>query len=437
MKRPNILFLHLDQLNLGAIGVNGCRYVSTPNIDRLFARGVSFRHSCVANPVCTPSRTCWYTGLMSEEHGQLANDAEFDIDPAIADIGPLVRRGGYDPVYMGKWHIAKPVEKSFDLEFNGHQHGEVGDAFTARAAEAFLANREGNKPFFLNVGLFNPHDCCMWAYTFFPCPPAKFSLARGLIDELPELPPNHRLSAHPTFASGAAADPTGGRWSDLHWRYYMYCYYRSVEMADAEVGRIVDALENSRFADNTLLIFASDHGDGLAQHYHYGKACVLDHSVIAPIVLVDPTVRGRRDDTHMVSNIDVTATICDYAGVDPLPGRRGLSLRPLVEGRNPPWRPYAASTTARSRERMIRTPEYKLINDRVTREYVLYDLVKDPWEMRNVSADPAHAGTLARLRIVMDDNEATYHFARNTVRMLENLERERVLGSPRMPDVFG
>lgn len=426
MKRPNILFLHLDQLSLTALRAGGCPHVSTPNMDRLFERGTSFRHSCIANPVCTPSRTCWYTGLMSEEHGQLANEAEFNLDPSVADIGPLMQRGGYDSVYMGKWHIAKPVERSFQLAFNGHEHGEVGDAYTARAAEAFLAGREGGKPFFLNVGLLNPHDSCMWAYTFSPSQPAKFSLAQGMIRQLPELPPNHYLSAHPTFA--IAADPTGGHWTDLDWRYYMYCYYRNVEMVDAEVGRIVQALENSRFADNTLLIFASDHGEGLAQHFHYGKATAMDHSVIAPLVLVDPTAQGRRDTTHIVSSIDVTATICDYAGVDPLPGRRGLSLRPLVEGKDSPWRAYAASTTSLSRERIIRTTEHKLINDRVTGEYVLYDLVNDPWEMRNVAANPAYARALAKLRSAMDENEAGYRLARHTVRMLQTWERERERG---------
>jgi choline-sulfatase len=257
----------------------------------------------------------------------------------------------------------------------------------------------------------------MWAHTFFPCPPAKFSLARSLRDQLPELPPNHYLSAHPSVTKGAAADPTRGQWTDLDWRYYMYCYYRDVEMVDAEVGRIVSALEGSRFAGNTLLIFASDHGDGLAQHYHFGKASLMDPSLIAPLVVVDPGVRGRRDTTHMVSNIDVTATICDYAGVDPLPGRRGLSLRPLVEGRNPAW------------ERMIRTPAHKLINDRVTGEYILYDLALDPWEMKNVASDPAYAASLAQLKATMDENERGYRYARNTVRMLQDWERQRAGGS--------
>lgn len=420
MKRPNILFFHVDQLNCYALGINGCRDVATPNMDRLFARGVWFQRNVIANPWCMPSRTCWYTGLMSEEHGMLGNVPQFHLDPAVADIGPLVASGGYDSVYAGKWHLTKPVERSFQVEFGWHEHGEVGDAYTARAAEAFLANREGSKPFFLNVGLLNPHDTCMWTDPFFPCSPGKFSLAKGLEDRLPELPPNHYLSAHPTVATGPAADPTQGRWTDLDWRYYMYRYYRNVEMVDAEVGRVISALEHSRFADNTLLIFASDHGEGLAQHLHYGKECILDHSVMAPLLIVQPGVSPRRDVRHMTSNIDVTATICDFAGVDPLPGRKGLSLRPLIEGREAPdWRPFAASTTNRSRERIIRTPDHKLVNDRLNGKYILYDLVMDPWETRNVIADPAYAGTLAQLKGYMDRNEASYHYAPQTVAMLK------------------
>jgi choline-sulfatase len=397
-------------------------------MDRIVEGGTWFRQSCIANPVCCPSRTSWYTGLMSEEHGQLTNNAEFNIDPATEDIGPQVKSGGYDSIYMGKWHVAKPVGKSFDLEFNGHGHGELGDAWTARAAEAFLANREGDKPFFLNIGLLNPHDCCMWTDTFTPCGPGKFSLAEKMRDELPELPPNHYLSAHPTVLTGAAADRSEGRWKDLDWRYYMYCYYRNVEMVDAEVGRVYDALINSRFRDNTVLIFASDHGDGLAEHYHYGKDCILEHSVMAPLVVVDPTARAHRDMEHMVSNIDVTATICDYAGVDPLPGRKGLSLRPLVQGKSPPWRAYAASTTSESRERIVRTTELKLLNDRLTQAYMLYDLVMDPWEMRDVAGDPAYAERLRQMKAHMDEYEASCHLAPQVVRMLEHWEQMRKEG---------
>jgi hypothetical protein len=84
----------------------------------------------------------------------------------------------------------------------------------------------------------------------------------------------------------------------------------------------------------------------------------------------------------------------------------------------PDWRPYAASTTDRSRERIVRTPEHKLVNDRLNGKYILYDLVMDPWETRDVIADPAYAGVLAQLRTYMDQNEASYHYVPQTIRML-------------------
>jgi choline-sulfatase len=185
-------------------------------------------------------------------------------------------------------------------------------------------------------------------------------------------------------------------------------------------------VENSRFADNTIFIFASDHGDGLAQHYHYGKGSPLDPSLLAPLVIVDPSAKSYRNQTHVVSSIDVTATICDYAGVDPLPGRRGMSLRPLVAGQSPAdWRPYAASCTAfNGRNRLVRTTQHKLINDRKSNENVLYDLVKDPWEMTNVADDPAYAATLRQLQDYLFANEATYHYAPSTIEHFKRFETQ-------------
>ncbi|MCL5271134.1 MAG: sulfatase-like hydrolase/transferase [bacterium] len=421
MARPNIIFLHVDQLNPLAIGANGCRHASTPNMDRLIERGVSFRHSCATDPVCMPARTSWYTGLLAEEHGQLTNAPEYNIDPSLPDLGPLLRKGGYDSVYMGKWHVAKPAGESFDVQFNGHGYGEYGDAYTARAAEAFLAGRVGDKPFFLNIGLLNPHDICMWCFN--PCGAGKFSLAGKMADDLPPLPPNHRVGM---------PDWTRGEWSDLDWRYYIYSYYRFTEMVDVVFRRVCDALANSRFADNTLLIFTADHGEGMTQHYFCGKGTSYDHCVIVPLVLVDPAVKeGRRDATHMVSGIDVTATICDYAGVDPLPGTRGLSLRPLVRGEDPAWRPYAPAAGMGGRQRLIRTPELKLINDRVTGEYTLYDLVNDPWEMTNVAREPDYAAAVTRLKKTMDEHEATLHYAPQMIKMIERWKEQGA--RPRKP----
>ena len=426
MKRPNIIFLHIDQQNLKAIGANGCTYASTPTLDRIIERGVSYDNCVMANPLCMPSRTSWYTGLMPEEHGQMANKAPWS-DTSIPDIGPLVTSGGYDSIYMGKWHLARDVTRSFDLRFRGHPDGEEGDAHVARAAEAFLANREGNKPFFLNIGLLNPHDCCAWANpSKKAATPVKHSVIKNVLEQLPPLPPNHYLSAFPTRKK--FLDPTHGQWTDLDWRFYMYCYYRHVEMVDAELNRVLNALENSRFADNTLLIFASDHGEGLAQHYHYCKQSPMDHSLMAPLVFIHPELKARRDVSHVISSIDVTATICDYAGVDPLPGRRGLSLRPLLEEKPIDWRAFAASCPDDGRLRLVRTTEHKLINDRVSNEYVMYDLKNDPWETKNVVNDPAYTDTLTRLKTYMDQNEATYHFAPSAMKTIENWRQNGVSG---------
>jgi choline-sulfatase len=419
MSRPNIIFLHIDQQNLKAIGAHGCAYASTPAMDRMLGRAVSFDHCVMANPLCMPSRSSWYTGLMPEEHGQIMNAPPY-MDESIADIGPLVASGGYDSIYMGKWHLARDVTKSFDLLYRGHPNGEQGDAYVARSAEAFLATRQGDKPFFLNIGLLNPHDCCAWAGAAHTSTGVvKSSLIPGMVDQLPPLPPNHYLNAFPT-GHRPFIDPTRGKWSDLDWRYYMYCYYRHVEMVDAELERIFSALENSRFADNTLLIFASDHGEGLAQHYHYGKQSPMDHSLIAPLAFIHPGLKPRRDTSHVISSIDVTATICDFAGVDPLPGRRGLSIRPLLDEKKTGWRAFAPACPMDGQVRLVRTTEHKLINDRITNEYVMYDLVKDPWEMKNVVADPAYSQTLAQLKTYMDQNEATYHFAPSTIVTFEN-----------------
>jgi choline-sulfatase len=422
MSRPNIIFLHIDQQNTTAIGANGCALAETPTMDRIFARGVSFDQCVMANPLCMPSRASWYTGLMPEEHGQIANAPPF-MDISVQDIGPLVTSGGYDSIYMGKWHLARDVGKSFDMRFRGHPNGEEGDAYVARAAEAFLANREGDKPFFLNIGLLNPHDCCAWCESNpRPFGPSKRSLAQGMVDQLPALPPNHYLNAFPT--QKGPIDPTRGRWTDLDWRFYMYCYYRHVEMADAELDRIFSAFENSRFRDNTIFIFASDHGEGLAHHYHFGKQSPMDPSLMAPLVIIDPAVKSRRDAAHVVSSIDLTATICDYAGVDPLPGRRGLSLRPLIEEKKTDWRAFAPSCPQDGMVRLVRTVEHKLLNDRKTNEYVLYDLVKDPLEMRNVINDPAYAQTLAQLKGYMDRNEATYHYAPTVIQTFEAWQKQ-------------
>jgi hypothetical protein len=162
--QPNIVFLHLDQMHHGCIGAYGAHaQLETPHIDRLAEESLSFMGSHATMPQCVPARTSWMTGRMSKEHGSVQNF--FMLDPALPDLGQWMRdRGGYETVHAGKWHVnGRDVERSFKVLTHGHGMAEFGDAHVARTASAFLADYRGDRPFFLSIGLVNPHDCCFAA----------------------------------------------------------------------------------------------------------------------------------------------------------------------------------------------------------------------------------------------------------------------------------
>ncbi len=399
-KRPlNLLFMHLDQHYWEAVSAFGCSHVRTPNMDRLAAQGTSFSLSYSANPVCCPARTCWYTGRASSENGVVMND-QWPIAPEMPDLGQWLSARGYDSVYAGKWHVTgRSVTQSFRVLTPGSGVGEVTDGSVSRAAEGFLRSRRPDgKPFFLNVGFLQPHDCCYWVmehgdgatHTRLGTPPA----------DLPPLPPNHGHDPNePAPISRKRNKREGADWSDEQWRWYLWNYDRMVEMADAEVGRVLDALDDAGLAEETLVVLTSDHGDGLARHGLTSKMFLYDEAARVPFIAACPgrVQSGVRDTRHLVSGLDVAPTLCDFAGIEGLPKARGLSLRPLLEGRgDTPWREFLVSDTFRT-GRMVRTPEHKYIayqGDPVTQ---LFDMRSDPGELKNLATGASNADVVRDL----------------------------------------
>jgi len=398
-RSPNLLFMHLDQHYWEAVSAFGCQHVRTPAIDRLAAQGTSFSLSYSANPVCCPARACWYTGRASSENGVVMND-QWPVAPELPDLGQWLSTRGYDSVYAGKWHVTgRNFTQSFRVLTPGSGVGEVTDGSVSRAAEGFLRSRKrSDKPFFLNLGFLQPHDCCYWVMehvggtplTRLGSPPA----------ELPPLPPNHGHDpSEPAPVSRRRNKREGDGWSAEHWRWYLWNYYRMVEMADAEVGRVLDALEDAGLSEDTLVLLTSDHGDGLARHGLTSKMFLYDEAARVPFIAAFPgrVKEGVRDTSHLVSGLDVAPTLCDFAGIDGLPKARGLSLRPLLEGRaDCPWREFLVSDTFRT-GRMVRTPEFKYIayqGDPVTQ---LFDMRNDPGELKNLAADAAKADVVRDL----------------------------------------
>ena len=384
--------MHVDQLHWQALSAYGNPHVKTPAMDRIAADGVSFRASYAANPLCCPARGCWYTGRMSSENGQ-ANNKD-PMQPDVPDLGSWLRQhGGYETVYSGKWHIGRPVSDSFNQIYGQlESKGEIFDPAAARAGMGFLDNYQGDKPFFLNVGFVNPHDCC---YTNGAAGgEGKFAFDEEVPEEdLPPIPENFYIYR----GNKSSKNPAKERF----YRYYMYVYYRWVEMVDAEVGRVYDALMHSRFADNTVVIFSSDHGEGLAFHGLVNKNKMVESSWRVPTTVVTPERhrRGQADNEHLSISIDLPATICDYAGVPPLPKMTfGKSLRPLVEDKPVDWHEYIVGENWNSSGEIgLRDATHKTIfYDEYGGQVCVYNLETDPLEMNDLFGTPEGKAVLAK-----------------------------------------
>lgn len=390
MKRPNILFMHVDQLHWQAISAYGNPYVKTPGIDRIAAEGCSFRAAYATMPQCVAARTSWYTGRMSCETGAPTNN---DLcRPDIPDLGQwLTSHGDYHAVYAGKWHVnGRDVAKSFDLIYDKPLgKGEYIDGAVARACMGFLQNYSEDKPFFLNAGFLNPHDCCYTAGA--RGGQGKFKFAEEILDQMPPLPANWK----PPVKKGKFISD----WSETDWRFYIYTYYRWVEMVDAEVASLYDALKGSRFADNTVVIFAADHGDGLGFHGNVSKGYMEEEAWRVPLIIVDPRgmSKGRRDTEHLSTGVDITATICDYAQVPMMPKMTiARSLKPLVEGRSIDWRDYIVGESFHGQQVAVRDTQYKTIfylNPKMQTK--VFDLKADPLEMKNLVDTPEGKAVMA------------------------------------------
>ena len=408
---PNLLFINVDQLSVNALPQFSCQQVQTPNLDRLAQRGTSFQLSHCADPLCSPSRATWFTGRAPTEHGMLFNDRGFTLHPSIPDLGAWLRDGGYDTYYAGKWHVlGRDLGGSFKVLHEACPVGEHSDAALSRACEGFFEHRPASAaPFFLVAALMNPHDICGWIglnYKLLPEFPYPEIEA-----QLPPLPPNFNFDTRePEFFIAHTRNSVlhhSAQWSETTWRYYAWSYYRQVEMVDASIGRILDALENSPHADNTVVVFTSDHGDAIGCHRLTTKLSFYQNSVGVPMIVSWPgqVPENHVDYTHLVSGFDLTPTLCDYAGKAPPPDQRGLSLRPVLENRAASWRDYVVAHNYVI-GRMVRSARYKYIAYQGDKTDQLFDLANDPWETKNLSGDAAHTGPLVDHRRMLVEWES-------------------------------
>lgn len=432
-EKPNVVFIILDDLR-PELGCYGAEDVKSPNIDRLAVKGMLFRRAYVQYPVCNPSRASFLSGLRPDETGIVTNDVPFRKNmPDRISLPELFRRNGYFTAGIGKvFHLGEDA-KGEDAKFRDPKSWDhFSDSLNAapaiglkgegrnltegrlkwcewRAAEGtdadqpdginttealrVLDERHG-KPFFLALGIHKPHDPFFAPKSYFDLyPEDSVKLAKEPADRSPQL--RHAIPNQTDFAA----------FTDRERREFKRAYQAGVSFADAQVGRILAALERNKLWDNTIVILIGDHGYHLGEHGWWNKVTVHELGARAPMIVWIPGAKGMGKPTAAITEfVDLYPTLADYAGLTPPQKLSGQSLRPVLEDPAQPGKEAAYTQVNRGPVgRSVRTERWRYTEwgERGKAGIELYDHVEDPGEYHNLGEDPAHADTRHRLSVLL------------------------------------
>jgi arylsulfatase A-like enzyme len=449
MTRPNIVLVITDQQTRATIATYGNERTHTPNMDALAADGVAFEKSYCASPLCSPGRAGILTGQMPHTAKVNVNDVPMRDD--IPNVGQVFRDAGYETAWAGKWNLpesfpeaAAAIPGFLNLDWQRGSYRDLGasmdEDITDEAVRYLSGDRPG--PFFLGVSLYDPHDICLWImdrdHDVLPEVPEGASL--------PELPANfdadanesefvrwlRRRDAELPGIAGGIYGWTELRWTEAwderHWRRYLYVYDRLVELVDIQIGRVLGAIRDQGLEDDTLVVFTSDHGEGVAAHRWVTKEMLYEEPVTVPLILRWPGVipSGRFDTTHLVSSIDIAPTLYDYAAVTESEGLAGRSLRPIVDDPALPGREYVVTELQPDpfrmelKGRMVRTERYKYIAFSAGSDpEMLFDLERDPLETTNLAPSGGHQSVVAEHRRLLESwtNQTNDEFATGVTKL--------------------
>ncbi len=402
--KPNVLLIITDQQHIDTIAAGGCPHVYTPALDRLLKSGVSFTNSYSPNPVCSPARSAIFTSRTSSETGVYVNGRP--ILSGIPNAGQWFRQEtDYETVYAGKWHLPHTYTTSipgFTVINTGiGGFGNMCDTAVSRACEGYLRNRLKSKPFLMVASFMQPHDICEWLrLNTENSQRLRYPELKNVLPELPnnfEFDPNEPETVRKRRLRD---DPAIGGWEKEQWRYYRWSYYRHIEMVDAEIGRVLQALEETGHAKNTLVIFISDHGEGMGHHQMVRKNSLYEEAVAVPLIfsLPEQIQQEHIDRKHLVSGLDILPTICDYLEIRTPKNIRGRSVRRILEGKSGRANEFVISEVSSNSGRMVRTDQYKYVVYKDDSLEQLFDMRDDPGETRNLAPEAQFASTLKNHR---------------------------------------
>lgn len=423
----------------------GHKFLKTPNMDRIAKEGALFTNAFCTTSLCSPSRATFLTGTYAHIHGVINNNGR-EYDPDITPIYPeLLQKAGYTTAHIGKLHMAphdrprrgydhwisfagQGVYHNPTLNINGKRQkvsGYTTDLLSDYAAD--FIRQQGDKPFCMALSHKAVHE------PFTP-PERHKNLHRG-----------ERLDQPVSFTD----DFTGkAKWQrrlalkDWRWRYRSSEFrtqnvpdkfpvekdfedkshwwnknnrwleqYKCIKSVDEGLGRVFEALEQTGKLDNTIIVFASDNGYFLGEHRRHDKRVPYDEAIrIAFLMMYPKVIKANMRIDEPITNIDLAPTLLDYAGVSIPKTVQGLSLKPLLDGRQKSIRKaifheyYVDLVHSIPRTLCVRTKDFKYISypDLVDDIDEMYDLENDPHELNNISQDPNFAAKKEELKAELD-----------------------------------
>lgn len=445
-KQPNILYIMSDDHAAHAISCYGSRINTTPNLDRIAREGMRYDRCFCTNSLCTPSRAAILTGTYNHINGVRTLDSR--LDGRQTTFPKLLQSAGYQTALVGKWHLghggwSDPTGFDYwkvllgqglyhDPEFiemgeYGTAQGYVTDLITDYSMQ-WLDDRDPDKPFLLMCHHKAPHDkfeyhpkhADLYQDIEIPEPDTfdddylnRSEAAREATCRIADMD-RHLMETAPLYLTGEARK----RWN---YQTFIKDYLRCIASIDENVGRLLHYLDTHGLTEDTIVIYTSDQGFFLGEHGWYDKRFMYEESLRMPFIIRYPReIQLGAVQPAMVLNVDFAPTLLDCAGVEIPESMQGRSLRPLFDG--PPPADWRTSLYYRYWMHLahfnikahygVRTERYKLIyyyaealgaegaiDVTMPKEWELFDLERDPRELRNVYDDPAYAEVVVSLKL--------------------------------------
>ncbi|GEA09880.1 sulfatase [Alteromonas sp. KUL49] len=435
---PNVLMLIVDDLNDWVGSLGGHPNARTPNIDRLASQATVFTNAHAPAPICGPSRASIMTGLAPATTGIYGHVHDDDIkqanDKAAQSIflSEYFKSHGYYTAAVGKVFHQEVAGGSFD-DYGGRvklfgpypeenfkwdqpktstdwgpfpeRDEQMPDYDSAKWMIGKL-NEQHDKPFFMACGFLRPHVPWHVPKKWFDMHPIETIqrppyLANDL-DDVPEIA--RRITDHPMM-------PTT-QWAIENNEYenIIQGYLASVSFVDSCVGMVLDALEQSEYADNTAVVLWGDHGYHIGEKDKFAKMTLWDRASRTPLIIQPPRSQWGKDGAQVtnrpVSLLDLYPTLVKMCGLPPNPLNQGRDISPLIDNPNAPWQ-HAAVTTYGPNNHAVKTEQYRYIRYEDGSEE-LYDHKRDPNEWDNVADDPSYFQIKAELQAYLPTENAQW-----------------------------